>query len=247
MAEIVISEKTFQANIKNIRNMRTIDFILTFAVSVFCLSEVLSFSPHNFKNYFRSCRASPLCAYNTQGRSSPRFGKERSKRQERIGHLVRTELSQIIHSGVIKGSLDFLDDELRQRISIVSVDVAPDLKQARISVSVRKGVENTPVVDRRRAYSWLVQNTKDIRHTLAQRMSHLKSTPNLTFVQVDVSAAVDVMYLIDKISTGAKRTSIGTYGGDDDSMPRGMVEGMDFDDFDFDDGDDWVLDEEEDE
>ena len=191
-------------------------------------------------------------AYTPKGRSSPRYGKERSKRQERVGHLVRTELSRIIHTGLIKGDPDYLDDDLRKRISIVNADVSPDLRQARIAVSIRKGVANessdqgsSAVVDRRRAYSWLVQNTKALRHTLAQRMSHVKSTPDLTFVQVDVSAAVDVMYLIDKVSAGAKRTSIGAFGGDDDSLPRGIVEGMEFEDFDDDDG--WIDGDDDDE
>jgi ribosome-binding factor A len=190
--------------------------------------------------------------YSAKGRSSPRYGKERSKRQERVGHLVRTELSQIIHTGLIKGDPDYLEDELRKRISIVNADVSPDLKQARVAVSIRKGVANegsegsNAVVDRRRAYSWLVQNTKELRHTLAQRMSHVKATPDLTFVQVDISAAVDVMYLIDKVSAGAKRTTIGTFGGDDESLPRGMVEGMEFEDFDFDDDDGWIDDDEDD-
>ena len=191
--------------------------------------------------------------YSAKGRSSPRYGNERSKRQERVGHLVRTELSQIIHTGLIKGDPDYLEDELRKRISIVNADVSPDLKQARVAVSIRKGVANegsagsNAVVDRRRAYSWLVQNTKELRHTLAQRMSHVKATPDLTFVQVDISAAVDVMYLIDKVSAGAKRTTIGTFGGDDESLPRGMVEGMEFEDFDDDDDDDGWIDDDEDE
>jgi hypothetical protein len=76
-------------------------------------------------------------------------------------------------------------------------------------------------------------------------MKHMKTAPNLSFVQADVSAAVDVMYLIDKVSAGYKRESIGAFGGDDDSLPRGMLEGMDFDDFDEndDDGGDWIEDE----
>lgn len=178
--------------------------------------------------------------YNARGRSSPRYGKERSKRQERVGHLVRSELGHIIHSGLIKGhDVGYLDDDLRKRISIINSDVAPDLRQARITVSIRKGHDEADaVVDRRRAYSWLVQNTKAIRHTLAQRMSHMKTVPDLTFVQADVSAAVDVMYLIDQVSAGTiKRESIGSYGGDDDSLPFGMVEGMDFDDID---GGEWI-------
>ena len=173
----------------------------------------------------------PLFALHSPGRSSSRSGKERSKRQERVSQLVQTELGKILHSGLIKGDVDYLEDDLRQRISIVSVDVSPDLRQARISTSVRgdPSEERNVAIDKRRAYSWLVSNTKNIRHTLAQKMSHMKTSPNLSFVQVDVAAAVDVMYLIDKVSNGYTRENVGDFGGDDDSLPRGYVEGMDFD------------------
>jgi len=147
--------------------------------------------------------------------------------------LVRTELSTILHKGVIKGDADYLEDELRQRISVINADVSPDLRQARITVSIRKALNNeesNPAVDRRRAFSWLVQNTKAIRHTLAQNLKYMKSVPNLTFAQADVAAAVDVMYLIDKVAEGYKREAVGEFGGDDDSLPRGMVGGIDFDD-----------------
>lgn len=198
----------------------------------------------------------------------------KSKRQERVGQLVMTELSQIIHSGMIKGAnVEYLDDELRTRISVVSTDVSPDLRQARVSVSVRpvpasvgsssidesteasialdasilesvsKPRRTSPAVDRRRAYAWLVRNTKPIRFTLAQKLSHMKSCPDLTFVQVDVSAAVDVMYLIDKLSStngNYKRESLDLF--DSDEVTRGIVGGLDFDATD--DDEDW--DEEDD-
>jgi len=153
----------------------------------------------------------------------------RSKRQERVGHLVQTELSRIIHSGNVKGrDVTYLDDDVRQRVSVVRADVSPDLRQARISVSIRDGGardgSGRGAVDKRRAYSWLVDNTKAIRHTLAQRLSHMKSCPNLTFVQVDVSAAVDVMYLIDKVSSsqGYKRDQI-----EDEAFPFRDENGVD--------------------
>ena len=49
----------------------------------------------------------------------------------------------------------------------------------------------------------------------------MKSIPSLTFVQQDVGGAVDVMNIIDKIGKGAKRESLGMYGGDDDELPEG--------------------------
>jgi ribosome-binding factor A len=156
-----------------------------------------------------------------------------------VGQLVQTELGRILHSGIIKGDAEYIDDELRRRISIVSVDISPDLRQARVTVSVRKSStsDDNPVVDKRRAYSWLVENTKPLRHSLAQKMSHMKTSPTLTFVQVDVGAAVDVMYLIDKVSSGYQRERIGEYGEDDSSVSNRFVDGMDFDE-EFDE-DDW--------
>ena len=209
-------------------------FLLTFAPSE-------SFQATFLGNADTRAPTALSMTYRSQGRSSPRIGGERSKRQERVGHLVRTELSNIVHQGVIKGDADYLEDGLRQRISIVSADVSPDLRQARITVSVRKAaptVDSNPVVDKRRAYSWLVQNTKYIRHTLAQNLSYMKSVPQLTFAQADISAAVDVMYLIDKVASGYKRETVGEFGGDDNSLPRGLVGGIDFDE-DFDE-EDWI-------
>ena len=64
-------------------------------------------------------------------------------------------------------------------------------------------------VAKRRAYAWLVRNTKAIRHACAQKMAHMKGgSPDLTFVQVDVGAAVDVMQLIEKVSEGYKRQDV---------------------------------------
>jgi hypothetical protein len=67
----------------------------------------------------------------------------------------------------------------------------------------------------------------------------------LTFVKVDVGAAVDVMDLIDKVSKGYKRQDIDLFGGvdfedddDDDDTPSGILDGVDFDE-DLDD-DEWA-------
>jgi ribosome-binding factor A len=187
---------------------------------------------------------SALAGYAAHGRSSPTYGSERSKRQERVGHVVRTELAKILHSGIIRGDADYLEDDLRQRISIISADVSPDLRQARITVSIRNSNDpmSSAAVDKRRAYSWLVENTKPLRHTLAQKMSHMKTCPNLSFAQVDVAAAVDVMYLIEKVASGYKRDTV-------EEFPEGYEEDLELDEAFFDDDDededDW--DDEDDE
>lgn len=159
---------------------------------LFQLSSAFTSHQPSSVRFHKTESLSPLYSMYSPGRSSSRSGKERSKRQYRVSQLVQTELGRIIHTGIIKGDVDFLDDELRRRISIVSVDIAPDLRQARVSTSVRgsNAADSSAAVDKRRAYSWLVQNAGPLRHTLAQKMSHLKSSPSLTFVQVDVAAAV---------------------------------------------------------
>ena len=54
------------------------------------------------------------------GRSSSKYARrnERSKRQERVGHLVRTELAQIVHRGYLVKYADPLDDDLLKRIAL---------------------------------------------------------------------------------------------------------------------------------
>ena len=238
------------------------------------------------------------------GRSSPISSKDRSKRQERVGHVVRTEIASIIQMGhQIKNAQGFIDDDLRRRINVVNADVSPDLRQARITVSIIKptnrkmseeesdeeekedeeGEEDEydeeydeefedpkqvfpvsrsgdAVMDKRRAYSWLVKNTTQIRHALSQRLIHMKGIPNLTFVQADVGAAVDVMNLIERVSSGDyKRENLGMFGGVDDKIPANYyleseLEGEgwiddddDFEDFDVEDEEEYDEDEEEEE
>jgi ribosome-binding factor A len=169
------------------------------------------------------------------GRSSSRYATgDRTKRQERVGHVVRTELALILHKGFIKYDNDPIEDELRRRINIVHCDVSPDLRQARVTVSVMSGKDRKmDAIAKRRAYAWLVRSTKAIRHSLAQKMKHMKGSPDLTFVQVDVGAAVDVMQLIEKVSTGYKRDDVLEMDFEDDE--DGWEDDEEWTDFDDDD------------
>ena len=78
------------------------------------------------------------------------------------------------------------------------------------STRSRSSSNKVDAIGKRRAYAWLVRNTKNIRHAMAQRMGHMKGgSPDLTFVQVDVGAAVDVMQLIEKVrNEGYKRDDV---------------------------------------
>jgi len=170
------------------------------------------------------------------GRSSSRYASQndRTKRQERVGQVVRAELATILHRGSVKNDNDPIESELRRKINIVNADVSPDLRQARITVSIMAGGgdRSSDTVAKRRAYAWLVRNTKSIRYSLSQSMKHMKGgSPDLTFVQVDVGAAVDVMALIDKVSNE-------NYKRDDISLDYEYNE-EDWEDEDDDDDDGW--------
>ena len=172
------------------------------------------------------------------GRSSSRYAAgDRTKRQERVGHVVRTEIASILHKGFIKNDNDPIEDELRRKINIVHCDVSPDLRQARVTVSVMSGKDRKmDAIAKRRAYAWLVRSTKAIRHSLAQRMKHMKASPDLTFVQVDVGAAVDVMQLIEKVSTGYKRADVLEMEFEDDDDWEDEADWTDFDDDEYGEG-----------
>lgn len=153
-------------------------------------------------------------AYYGGGRSSSRYASQhdRTKRQERVGHVVRAELAAVLHQGAhaLKNENEPIEPALRRRINVVHADVSPDLRHTRVTVSVVGGTDRREdAVARRRAYAWLVRNTKALRHALAGRMRHMKGgSPELTFAQVDVGAAVDVMRLIEQVNGGYKRDDV---------------------------------------
>eukprot|EP00934_Nitzschia_sp_Nitz4_P004412 Nitzschia sp. Nitz4//scaffold74_size92883//12390//14262//NITZ4_004812-RA/size92883-processed-gene-0.25-mRNA-1//-1//CDS//3329557562//4402//frame0 len=78
-------------------------------------------------------------AYHNQARFHRKWGVEGpSIRQERVASLVQSELTNILHSEKVRGKP--LEPELRRRITVVSVDMSPDLLHARVSVSIRKAI-----------------------------------------------------------------------------------------------------------
>lgn len=154
------------------------------------------------------------------------------RRAGRVAQVVRNELAQVLHNGDIKGKR--LDYAIRSMISIVEVDVSPDLRNAKVKISVHGDRK-----DKVSAVRWLTDQRGGIRHALAQRMREFKRLPQLNFQHVDVGQAVDVMILIDKLAEERARR-----GGDEEEG------GLDFD-ADDDEAfaeyeDDWDDDEDED-
>jgi ribosome-binding factor A len=128
-------------------------------------------------------------------RSLPLMGDGR--RQGRVAQVVRKELAEVIHTGDIRGKR--LETAIREMISIVDVDVSPDLRNARVKVSILGDRK-----DKISAVRWLQASRGGIRYCMGKRMKEFKRLPEIKFEHVDVGQAVDVMILIDKLAAGRK-------------------------------------------
>ena len=161
--------------------------------------------------------------------------------------MVQAELATLIRSGDVHGKKR-IPDGLNQLISIVDVDMSPDLRNARVKVSIigdRK--------DKVTAVRWLRKNVKGLRHELAQRNRGMKRIPQLTFDHVDVGAATDMMIKLEELR--AEGLSAAEARGDATDGEADIEGGIDFsaqdedawlDDEDEDDDDLWGDDEDED-
>ncbi len=95
--------------------------------------------------------------------------KKNSVKNIRINSEVQREMSQIIRE-------DIKDPRIHPMTSVVSVEVTPDLKYAKIFVSVLGDDEA-----KEKTMTGLKKSAAYARHQLARRMN-LRNTPELTFV-----------------------------------------------------------------
>ncbi len=95
--------------------------------------------------------------------------KKNSIKYSRMNGEVQKELSKII-------SRDIKDPRIHPMTSVVSVDVTPDLKFAKVFVSVLGNDE-----DKEKTRKGLTSASSHIRSLLAKTLN-LRNTPELTFV-----------------------------------------------------------------
>ncbi len=105
--------------------------------------------------------------------------KKNSVKNIRINSEVQREMSQIIRE-------DLKDPRIHPMTSVMSVEVTPDLKFAKIFVSVLGDDEA-----KEKTMEGLKKSASYARHQLARRMN-LRNTPELTFV-LDNSIEYGVM------------------------------------------------------
>lgn len=95
------------------------------------------------------------------------------KRTDRLDSEYRKEISSIV-SGALKNK----EPDLKGIISITEADVAPDLKTAKIYVSIFTTVKE----DKARTLALLKENAGFIRKELA-RVMRTRTVPALTFIE----------------------------------------------------------------
>jgi ribosome-binding factor A len=119
-----------------------------------------------------------------------------TRRTERVGELLRAELSEILQREV-------KDPRLNVLFSITEVDVSPDLKTARIYFSVM-GDDDA----RENALRAARAATPFLRRELRPRLSSLRYVPELTFMSDDsIERGARLSALIDQVASETEHQS----------------------------------------
>lgn len=118
--------------------------------------------------------------------------KKYSVKNIRINSEVQRELSQILRE-------DLKDPRIHPMTSVMAVEVTPDLKYAKVFVSVMGDEEA-----KNRTMEGLKKSASYARHQLAQRMN-LRNTPELKFVlDHSIEYGVAMSKRIDEVNKGVK-------------------------------------------
>lgn len=121
--------------------------------------------------------------------------RKRSVKNNRINEEVLRELSEIIRS-------ELKDPRIAEFVSVLSCEVAPDLKTAKVYISVLGSEEDTE-----RTMEGLRASAGYARSLLAKRCN-LRNTPELIFISnSSISYGIKMTKLIDEVMEQEKRNS----------------------------------------
>jgi len=114
-----------------------------------------------------------------------------TRRTERVNELLRAEISEILRR-------DVRDPRLNVLFSVTEVRVSPDLKTARVFLSVM-GDD----VERESVFRALKVAAPFVRRGLRSRLPSLRYTPELTFVpDVSIERGAQLSALINEVAAG---------------------------------------------
>src|SRR5260370_12966092 len=111
-----------------------------------------------------------------------------SYRADQVGEQVREEIMSIIRRD--------LKDPRRGLVSITSVRMSPDLRQARVRVSVLGNPE-----EQKASIRGLVSAKGLVRHELGRRLQNLKFSPELRFeLDSSIEYSVHISELLKEVA-----------------------------------------------
>ena len=120
--------------------------------------------------------------------------KKNSIKYSRMNGEVQREISKII-------AQDIKDPRIHPMTSVVSVEVTPDLKYAKVFVSVLGNEE-----DKKQTEIGLKSAASHVRSQLAKTLN-LRNTPELTFIMDDsIEYGVNMSKRIDELNHSEKAT-----------------------------------------
>uniref|UniRef100_A0A7S3A657 Ribosome-binding factor A n=1 Tax=Rhodosorus marinus TaxID=101924 RepID=A0A7S3A657_9RHOD len=115
------------------------------------------------------------------------------RRPTRVGELYRRELSLIVREMVANAPRSAgLGSAL---ISVLDVDVSPDLRNATVKVSIFKTEDQ-----KSDALGYLKGRRKAIKGILSQNFREMKRVPELRFVEADVASGFRTLELLNGMS-----------------------------------------------
>lgn len=114
------------------------------------------------------------------------------RRPNRVGELIRREISPIIDDAFAMA----FESESKSPVlvSVENVMCSPDLRNARVSISVMGTVEQKALV-----LKWLKDTKKSLRFELAQCL-HMKYVPELIFGESEVSSAAKTVDILEQLA-----------------------------------------------
>lgn len=115
------------------------------------------------------------------------------RRPNRVGELIRRELSPIINDFLSRSFKSSKPVASAVLVSVVDVRCADDLRNATVSISVLGTDEQ-----RQEVLRWLKSARKDLRFALAQAV-YLKYMPDLCFEESEMSQAVKTVNVLNKL------------------------------------------------
>ena len=114
------------------------------------------------------------------------------RRVDRIEEQLRIEISEILERE--------LQDPRAHFVTVTGVKVSPDLRHARVFISVLGGAE-----ERKKALQGLRSAANFVRRSLGKRLHHLKRIPELVFdYDESIDKALRIEELLDQIKSEAE-------------------------------------------